>query len=453
MVGEGPNGEEGDTTMVLDDKRPQHEESSAAKRGHDHPGAGGMMELVVGRENLIAALKRVEQNKGGAGVDGMTTDMLRGWLVENWPRVRQELLDGSYQPQPVRRMTIAKPDGGTRELGIPTVVDRFVQQALLQVMQPRIDGTFSSHSHGFRPRRSAHGAIREAVGLVRQGRFVVVDVDLAKFFDRVNHDVLMSRVARHVHDKRVLRLIRRFLGSGVMADGLLLERAEGTPQGGPLSPLLANILLDEVDKELERRRHAFVRYADDLNVYVRSMKAGERVLAGLRKIFARLRLQVNEEKSAVADVSERTFLGFVIARGNGRLRARVSRKSVDRLKGKVRDATRPTRGKSLDDVIALLRRALPGWKAYFCAKDFVVKELMRELDGWVRRRLRAYILRQWKRGDVMYKELLRRGVDSFFATLVARTSRSYWQNSHSTAMHHAFSTSFFDKSGLPRLST
>lgn len=457
MVGEGPNEEEGESPMVLDDvchkTVPLPGEKSSAKRGDERPGARGAMEAVVERTNLLAALKRVERNKGSAGVDGMTTAELRGWLVLHWPRVRQQLLDGTWRPQPVLRMTIPKANGGSRELGIPTVVDRFVQQAVLQVLQPRIDPTFSSHSHGFRPRRSAHGAVREAVALVRQGRFVVVDVDLAKFFDRVNHDVLMSRVARHVSDKRVLLLVRRLLESGVLAEGVVVERTEGTPQGGPLSPLLANILLDEVDKELERRGHAFVRYADDLNVYVRSEKAGHRVMASLKKLFGKLRLQVNEEKSAVAEVQTRTFLGFTIERGNGRLRARPSQTSVDRLKDKVRAATRPTRGKSLDDVIAALRRALPGWKAYFGAKDVVIKELMRELDGWVRRRLRAYILRQWKRGTVMYKELLRRGVDSHYVTLLARTSRSYWRNSKSSAMHQAFTTRFFDERGLPRLST
>lgn len=438
--------------MVLDDKVPQTGEASAAKRGNEHPGARDVMVLVVERANLLAALKRVERNKGGAGVDGMTTKELRGYLVEHWPRLRRELLDGSYQPQPVKRTTIPKPDGGTRELGIPTVVDRFIQQALLQVLQRQIDKTFSKHSFGFRPRKSAHGAVREAVDQVRKGRFFVVDVDLAKFFDRVNHDVLMSRVARHVQDKRVLRLIRRYLNRGVLVEGVLAERTEGTPQGGPLSPLLANILLDEVDKELERRGHAFVRYADDLNVYVRSERAGQRVMGSLRKLFSRLRLQVNEEKSAVADVNTRTFLGFTIARGDGRLRARPSRTSVERLKDKVRDATRPTRGQSLENVIAKLRRALPGWRAYFGAKDFLLKELMRELDGWVRRRLRAYILRQWKRGEVMYLELLRRGVDSHYATLVARSARSYWKNSASSAMHQAFTTRFFDDRGLPRLS-
>lgn len=438
--------------MVLDDKVPPPGEASAAKRGSEHPGARGVMELVVERANLLAALRRVERNKGGAGVDGMTTQELRGFLGEHWPRLRQALLEGSYQPQPVKRVSIPKPDGGTRELGIPTVVDRFIQQALLQVLQRQIDPSFSKHSYGFRPRRSAHGAVRAAVDLVRKGRFVVVDVDLAKFFDRVNHDVLMSRVARHVQDKRVLRLIRRYLVSGVMVEGVLAERTEGTPQGGPLSPLLANILLDEVDKELERRGHAFVRYADDLNVYVRSERAGQRVMGSLKKQFSRLRLQVNEDKSAVADVNTRTFLGFTIVRGDGRLRARPSRTSVKRLKDKVRDATRPTRGRSLNDVIATLRRTLPGWRAYFGAKDFVVKELMRELDGWVRRRVRAYILRQWKRGEVMYLKLLRHGVDSHYATLVARTARSYWKNSASSAMHQAFTTRFFDDRGLPRLS-
>jgi group II intron reverse transcriptase/maturase len=412
------------------------------------------MERVVERPNLLAAMKRVEKNKGCAGVDGMTTVELRGWLREHWPHLRQELLDGSYRPQAVRRVSIPKPNGGSRELGIPTVVDRFIQQALLQVLQPTIDPTFSVHSHGFRPGRSAHGAVREAVSYVRQGRKVVVDVDLAKFFDRVNHDVLMSRVARHVHDGRALRLIRHYLESGVMVQGVVMERTEGTPQGGPLSPLLANILLDEVDKALERRGHAFVRYADDLNVYVRSQRAGERVMKGLRRLFSELHLQVNEEKSAVADVQTRTFLGFTIEHGKGRIRARVSTKALDRMKERVRATTRPTRGHSLEDVFAQLRRYLLGWKAYFCTKDMAVtKKELQELDGWVRRRVRAYILRSWRWGRVMYRELRRRGVHSWLVTQVARHSKSYWKNSQSAAMQFAFSTSFFDGSGLPRLST
>jgi RNA-directed DNA polymerase len=429
------------------------EESSAAGRGTEHPGASGVMERVVERPNLLAALKRVESNKGGAGVDGMTTAELRGWLREHWPQLRRQLLDGSYRPQPVRRVSIPKPNGGQRELGIPTVVDRFIQQAVLQVLQPMFDPTFSEHSHGFRPGRSAHGAIREAVRYVRDGRRVVVDVDVAKFFDRVNHDVLMSRVWRRVHDPRVLRLIRRYLESGVMKEGVVVERTEGTPQGGPLSPLLANILLDEVDKELERRGHAFVRYADDLNVYVRSRRAGERVMESLRRLFSRLHLCINEDKSAVASVWTRDFLGFTIRHGVNGIRARASKKSVERLKEQVRVATRPTRGHSLASVITSLRRYLLGWRAYFCPEDLCSRRAMQSLDSWVRRRLRAYQLRSWRWGRVMYHELLRRGVDSFLATLVARHSKSYWRNSQASAMQFAFPTAFFDSSGLPRLST
>lgn len=454
--------------MALEDERPQKllttegrgaaasrevEESSTAGHGTEHPGASGLMERVVERPNLLAALKRVESNKGGAGVDGMTTTELRGWLREHWPRLRLQLLDGSYRPQPVRCVSIPKPNGGQRELGIPTVVDRFIQQALLQVMQPTIDPTFSEHSHGFRPGRSAHGAVREAVRYVRDGRRVVVDVDLAKFFDRVHHDVLMSRVARHVRDPRALRLIRRYLESGVMVEGVVMERTEGTPQGGPLSPLLANILLDEVDKELERRGHAFVRYADDLNVYVCSVRAGSRVLESLRRLFSRLHLQINEDKSAVATVWTRDFLGFTIRHGVDGIRARASTKSLERLKEQVRERTRPTRGRSLAEVITSLRRYLLGWRAYFCSADLRSRRVMQTLDSWVRRRLRAYLLRSWRWGRVMYRELLRRGVDSWFATLVARQSKSYWRNSQASAMQFAFPTAFFDRSGLPRLST
>jgi len=306
------------------------------------------MERVVERANALAALKRVKQNKGSAGVDGMTVEELTPYLVANWEEIRAHLLAGSYQPQPVRRQEIPKSGGGTRQLGIPTVVDRFIQQCLLQALQPHFDPTFSEHSYGFRPKRSAHGAVRAAQGYIQSGRRWVADVDLAKFFDRVNHDVLMERLSRRIADGRVLGLIRRYLVAGVMADGVVVERHEGTPQGGPLSPLLANVLLDEVDKELEKRGLAFARYADDLNVYTRSKRAAEDAMATLKRLFTRLRLQVNEAKSAVARAWERKFLGYSFWVAPGRvIRPRVAPAALAEMKARVRAITRRTGGRSL----------------------------------------------------------------------------------------------------------
>lgn len=427
---------------------PREELPAAAHEAMD-PGCGATMELVVELSNVLAAMKRVTQNKGAPGVDDMPTSQLEDWLRANGSELGRQLLDGTYKPMPVKRVSIPKPNGGTRDLGIPTVVDRFIQQALLQVLQPRIDPTFSPHSYGFRPGRSAHDALRAAAKYVQSRRRVVVDVDLEKFFDRVNHDVLMSRVARHVKDQRILRLIRRFLEAGVMTDGVALTRDEGTPQGGPLSPLLANILLDDVDKVLERDGHCFARYADDLNVYVKSERAGQRVFERLRKLFSALHLRINEEKSAVAKVSTRKFLGCVLM-GGGKVRPRAAPESIKRFKARVRQETRPTRGKSFKDVIDGLRRWMVGWRAYFGEPNCDDRDL-RELDGWVRRRLRALILRHWRWGRVMYRELLRRGIDSHHATLIARHASSYWANSHTSAMHTAFKNRFFDRLELPLL--
>ena len=360
---EGPNEEEGEEPASLADAMPQKTvqmelpfegrgeasraersaEASTATRGNARPGASELMELVMSRQNLLLALKRVKQNKGSAGIDGMTVGELSGHLREHWPRLREQLLAGTYHPAPVKRVAIPKPGGGERELGIPTVLDRFIQQALLQVLQPRWDPTFSEHSHGFRPGRSAHGAVREAQRYVQQGRRWVVDVDLSKFFDRVNHDILMGKLAHRIADKRVLGLIRRYLNAGIMANGVVVERHEGTPQGGPLSPLLANVLLDEVDKELEKRGHAFVRYADDCNVYVQSKRAGERVMATLHRLYSRLRLRINEQKSAVARASERKFLGFSFWVGPGRaIRCKVAKPALQAMKERVRHITRRT---------------------------------------------------------------------------------------------------------------
>ena len=358
------------------------------------------MERACERQNLRAALKRVRQNAGKPGIDGMTVEELPGYLRVHWPRLREELLAGRYQPQPVRRVAIPKPGGGERELGIPTVLDRFIQQALLQVLQPLFDPTFSDASYGFRPGRSAHDAVRRAQAYVQEGRSFVVDIDLEKFFDRVNHDIQMGRLARRLADGRVLRLIRRYLQAGVLANGVVIEREEGTPQGGPLSPLLANMLLDEVDKELERRGHAFVRYADDLNVYVRTQRSGERVMTSLRKLFEKLKLRVNETKSKVTRATASKFLGFSFWIAPGRtIRRRVAPQAIARMKQRVRELTRRSAGRSLAQLCKPLGTYLSGWKAYFRLAD--TPRAFADIDGWVRHRLRAVQLKHWKRGRVI----------------------------------------------------
>jgi RNA-directed DNA polymerase len=424
------------------------EEESAATRESDAPGASGLMERVVERANLIAAWRRVRKNKGSPGVDGMTVDELTAFLRENWPRIREELLAGKYRPQPVLQKLIPKGGGGTRMLGIPTVLDRFVQQALLQVLQPIYDPTFSDHSHGFRPGRSAHDALREARAYVEGGRRWVVDVDLSKFFDRVNHDVLMGRVARRTEDRRVLGLIRRYLRAGIMADGVVVERQRGTPQGGPLSPLLANILLDEVDKELERRGHAFSRYADDSRVYVGSRRAGERVMELLRRLYGQLRLVINEEKSAVAPFGERPFLGYGMYQGKTHVGFYPAPKSVARLKNTVRAITRRTIGRSMEDVVRWLEPRLRGWKNYFqLAKG---ADIFRRLDGWIRRRLRALQLAQWRNCDTIHRSLRALGAsEKATMRVVALTGR--WWRAAGTASHASLPNRYFDRLGVFRL--
>jgi RNA-directed DNA polymerase len=407
------------------------------------------MERVVERGNVIAALKRVQRNKGSPGIDGMTVEELRGHLRETWPVLRGQLLAGIYRPQPVKRQLIPKSDGGMRELGIPTALDRFIQQALLQVLQPRIDPTFSQHSHGFRPGRRAHDAVCEAQKYIQQGRRWVVDVDLEKFFDRVNHDVLMGKLAKRIADKRVLGLIRRYLDAGVMANGVVVERTEGTPQGGPLSPLLANVLLDEVDKELERRGHAFVRYADDSNVYVRSRRAGERVMTTLRRLFARLRLRINESKSAVARAWDRKFLGYSFWVAPGRVvQRRVASKALVTMKQRIRVITKRSGGRSLKAIVAELRSYLLGWKQYFRLAD--TPAIFRGLDEWIRHRLRAIQLKQWKRGRTAYRELRALGVERHVAIGVARYCRSWWATA-ARMLNMAMPAPYFDAMGLPRL--
>jgi group II intron reverse transcriptase/maturase len=407
------------------------------------------MEAVVEPRNLRAALKRVKQNKGSPGIDGMSVEELPNYLREHWPRLREELLAGRYQPRPVKRQLIPKRGGGMRELGIPCVLDRFIQQALLQVLQPQFDPTFSEHSHGFRPRRRAHDAVREAQRYVQAGRRWVVDVDLEKFFDRVNHDVLMGRLAGRMADKRVLGLIRRYLEAGIMVNGVVMERQEGTPQGGPLSPLLANVLLDEVDKELEKRGHAFVRYADDCNVYVRSRRAGERVMQHLTRLYAKLRLRINPAKSAVAPVWRRSFLGFSfwVARG-GEVRRRVAKKTLRTMKDRVRKLTARNRGRSMTQVVTELRGYLVGWKGYFRLAD--TPGVFRGLDEWLRHRLRALHLKQWKRGRTIYRRLRARGLSEHQAAKVAANGRRWWKNA-GMAIHIALPIRYFDELGVPRL--
>jgi group II intron reverse transcriptase/maturase len=407
------------------------------------------MELVVERQNCLTALQRVKANKGSPGIDGMSVGELPAYLKLNWLRIREDLLVGRYRPQPVRRVAIPKPGGGTRELGIPTVLDRFIQQALLQVLQPRFDPTFSEASFGFRPGRRAHDAVRRAQSFVQDGRRFVVDVDLEKFFDRVNHDVLMGRLERRIADKRMLGLIRGYLTAGVLADGVAMERHEGTPQGGPLSPLLANVLLDEVDKELEKRGHAFVRYADDLNVYVRSRMAGDRVMAALRRLFAKLRLRINESKSAVALATQRKFLGFSFWVAKGRIvKRRVAPQALKRMKDRVRQITRRSGGRSLADVCQDLGKYLAGWKGYFQIAE--TPRVKADIDKWVRHRLRALQLKHWKRGKTVYRELTARGLSSDAAAQVAGNTRRWWHNS-AMAIHIALPNALFDKLGVPRL--
>ena len=427
-------------------------EAGRAARGRARSGVGHehLMELVVGRGNCRKALKRVRQNKGSPGVDGMTVGELEAYLWEHWGEIREQLLTGTYRPKPVRRHEIPKSGGGVRELGIPTVLDRFIQQCMLQVLQSMFDPTFSEHSHGFRPGRRAHDAVREAQRYIQDGRRWVVDVDLEKFFDRVNHDVLMGKLENRIGDRRLLRIIRRYLEAGVMTDGVVVERHEGTPQGGPLSPLLANVLLDEVDKELERRGHAFVRYADDCNVYVRSERAGRRVMGALRGLYVKLRLRVNEDKSAVARVWDRRFLGYSFWVARGRVvKLRVGAKALKRFKERIRQITSRNGGRSLGQVTGELRSYLLGWKQYFGLAD--TPGIFQDLDQWLHRRLRMLQLKQWKRGTTTFRELRRKGVSEDVAGRAARFATRWWHVAAHKAVHFALPGAYFEGLGVPRL--
>jgi len=425
-------------------------EASKAKRMSENPATmDHLMEEICEAENLKQALKRVRSNKGSPGLDGMTVNELPKYLRKHWPEIRESLLQGTYDPKPVKRVTIPKDGGGERLLGIPTVLDRFIQQAVMQVMQKIWEPTFSDHSYGFRPGRSAHQAIAKAQSYQEEGYRVVVDLDLEKFFDRVNHDRLMASIARRIDDRRLLKLVRGFLTSGVLIGGLVSPTTEGTPQGGPLSPLLSNIVLDELDKELERRGHRFVRYADDANIYVRSRRAGERVMASVKRfITGTLKLRVNEKKSAVAHPGDRKFLGFSFGRDTGAKR-RIARQALARFRKRVRDLTRRTRTVGWKRIIQDLQVYLRGWRGYFgfCQTPSVLERL----EEWLRRRLRSLIWKAWKRGRKRFKELTKRGVGKDLAASTAGSPHGPWRLADSPAMHKAFPIKFFDQQGLPRL--
>jgi len=408
-----------------------------------------LMEEVCQRENLGNALKRVRKNKGSPGVDGMTVQQLPGYLCEHWPMIKEQLLRGTYKPQPVKRVEISKPGGGVRNLGIPTVLDRFIQQAILQVLQKRWDPTFSECSYGFRPGRSAHQAVAQAQTYIAEGYSWVVDIDLEKFFDRVNHDMLMGRVAKRVSDKRLLRLIRAFLNAGVMEDGLVGPTDEGTPQGGPLSPLLSNLVLDDLDRELEKRGHRLVRYADDCNIYVRSERAGQRVMESIaRFITKKLKLKVNGSKSTVDRPWRREFLGFSFTAGREPKR-RISPQALRRFKERIRELTCRSGRWSIKQMVTQLSRYLLGWRGYFgfCQTPSVLQCL----DSWIRRRLRSVVWKQWKRGRTRYAELRKRSVGKHLAAPTAGSCHGPWRIARSPALSFALPNAYFTSLGLPKL--
>jgi len=407
-----------------------------------------LMERISEHGNLNRAYKRVKANKGAAGIDGMTVEELYDWLKEHKEELIASLLDGSYEPQPVLGKEIDKPGGGKRRLGIPTVVDRLVQQAILQELEGIVDPTFSESSYGFRRGRNAHQAVKQAAEYVAEGRVIVVDIDLEKFFDRVNHDILMARLARWVSDKRLLRIVRRFLEAGMMWDGVCIERYEGTPQGGPLSPLLANLLLDDLDKELERRGHCFCRYADDCNIYVRTQEAGERVIASVTRFLEEgLRLRVNGEKSAVAFVEERQFLGYRLLR-DGRLG--IAPRSLERAKRRIQEITRRNRGVSLERMIRELSSYLTGWVTYF--RYAACKTHLQRLDEWIRRKLRCVRLKQRKRAKPIADFFQSLGVPEWSAWRLALSGKGWWRKSGSPQAHQAMNIAWFREQGLVSLS-
>jgi len=409
-----------------------------------------LMSAVLERGNMMRAYERVLRNKGAPGIDGMMVGDLKAHLKAHWPGIREQLREGRYTPLAVRKVEIPKPGGGQRMLGIPTVQDRLIQQALHQVLSPVFEETFSNHSYGFRPGRSAAQAVQQARRYIEEGRRWVVDADLEKFFDRVNHDILMSRVARKVKDKRILILIRSYLQAGMMEGGVVTVRTEGTPQGGPLSPLLSNILLTDLDRELERRGHRFCRYADDCNIYVRSRRAGERVLASMARFLeGRLKLQVNQEKSAVDRPWKRVFLGYTVCQRKYNVRLRVARKSVQRLKAKLKMLFRSGKGRSIRTTIATLTPKLRGWVNYF--RYAGVKGIFEELDGWIRRHLRLILWRQWKRSATRARNLMRLGISEERAWKSATNGRGPWWNSGASHLNQALPKKFFARLGLVSL--
>jgi RNA-directed DNA polymerase len=429
----------------------QGTETLVAKRQSESlAGTERLMEEVCELENCKQALQRVKANKGSPGVDGMTVDELPVYLKQHGPEIGEQLRNGTYQPQPVRRVEIPKPDGnGVRKLGIPCALDRFVQQAVLQVLQKRWDPTFSEHSYGFRPGRSARQAVHEAQQHIAEGHGWVVDLDLEKFFDRVNHDRLMAAVAKRVADKRMLKLIRAFLKAGVMEHGLVSAVDEGTPQGGPLSPLLSNLVLDELDQELERRGHRFVRYADDCNIYVGSERAGQRVMESVTHFIThRLKLKVNQAKSAVAQPGQRKFLGFSFT-GKREPRRRIAPKAIARFKERIREQTRRTRGISLSQMVKEITTYLRGWLGYF--GDCQTPSVLQDLGSWLRRRLRSVVWKQWKRGRTRFKELRKRGVSQDLAARTAGSAHGPWRIANSPALSIALPNAYFDSLGLPAM--
>ena len=440
----GTTGQRREVKLPVADQRV--EQSPARDEGK---ASAGLWEQVWERQNLFTALKRVEQNGGAPGIDGMTVEELWPYLKEHWLEIRAKLDQQTYQPSPVRRVEIPKPDGGVRMLGIPTVLDRLLQQAIAQALTPLFEPLFSDHSYGFRPRRSAHQAIKQAQEYVQAGYEWAVDIDLEKFFDRVNHDMLMARVARVVADKRVLKLIRAYLNSGVMVNGVVMETEEGTPQGGPLSPLLANIMLDDLDKELEKRGHKFVRYADDCNIYVKTQRAGERVMESVKAFLEqKLKLKVNPKKSKVERASRVKFLGFSFYKYNGEVLIRVAARSRERFCEKLRRLTKRTRSGKLEDVIQEINRYTMGWIGYY--RQANTPSVFEELDKWIRRRLRQMIWKRWKRGTTRYRELVKLGAPSGRAGLGA-VGKSPWHMSKSPVINEALSNAYLRNSGLKSL--
>src|ERR1700735_4411893 len=425
-------------------------ELSGATNGTENPASTNrLMEEVCERENLKAALRQVRANKGSPGVDGMTVVGIKDYLKQHWPAIREQLLNGTYEPKPVRRVEIPKPDGGVRKLGIPSVLDRFLQQAVMQVLQRQWDRTFSEHSYGFRPGRSARQAVAQAQQYIADGHGWCVDLDLEKFFDRVNHDKLMGQIAKRVGDKRLLKLIRAFLNAGVMENGLVSPSVEGTPQGGPLSPLLSNLVLDELDRELERRGHRFVRYADDCNIYVRSERGGQRVMESItRFITQKLKLKVNEAKSAVARPQQRKFLGFSFTTGPD-IKRRIAPKSLERFKRRIRDITQRAKGVSIKTTMEELATYMRGWRGYFGFCE--TPEVLIALTRWVRLRLRAALWRQWKTPRRRRAALIANGVSEWAARNTAGSGRGPWYLARSRAISTGLSNAYFKSLGLPSL--